>query len=89
MISKRFRVEEIPKDQATLLEDEMLVAVVQYSKELHSCFGNPFYLKVKDGERWYNIKLRIHQACGVTDAHYDEVCVNVFYYKKYSYFLFI
>ena len=57
--NKSFRIEEVPGDQLQLGENEMLVPVGHYQKEPYSAFGNPFLLKVKDGECFEVVKERI------------------------------
>lgn len=42
-----FRIEEIPRDELNLAEDEMLIPVAHFYKDIFSTFGIPFFLKVK------------------------------------------
>lgn len=41
-----YRVEEIPKDEMELNENELLVPVNHFSKEIYSTFGTPFLIKI-------------------------------------------
>lgn len=41
-----YRVEEIPKDEMELGENELLVPVNHFSKEVYSTFGTPFLIKI-------------------------------------------
>lgn len=41
-----YRVEEIPKDEVELGENELLVPVNHFSKEVYSTFGTPFLIKI-------------------------------------------
>lgn len=41
-----FRVEEIPKDEMELNDNELLVPVNHFSKEVYSTFGTPFLIKI-------------------------------------------
>lgn len=41
-----YRVEEIPKDEMVLGENELLVPVNHFSKEVYSTFGTPFLIKI-------------------------------------------
>ena len=54
-----FRVEEIPKDELELNDDELLIPVAHFSKEIYSGFGIPFLLKAKEGELFSQVKGRI------------------------------
>jgi hypothetical protein len=41
------RIEEIPPDELNLAEDELLVPVAHFSKDVYATFGTPFVVKVK------------------------------------------
>lgn len=41
-----YRVEEVPKDELELNENELLVPVNHFSKEVYSTFGTPFLIKI-------------------------------------------
>ena len=43
-----YRVEETPRDELKLEEDELLVPCAHFQKEIFSTFGVPFLLRVKD-----------------------------------------
>lgn len=51
-----FRVEEIPKDELEIGDDELLIPVAHFSKEIYSGFGIPFLLKVREGEPFSQVK---------------------------------
>ena len=51
-----FRVEEVPKDELDLKDDELLIPVAHFSKEIYSGFGIPFLLKAKEGELFSQVK---------------------------------
>lgn len=51
-----FRVEEIPKDEIEIADDELLIPVAHFSKEIYSGFGIPFLLKVREGEPFTQVK---------------------------------
>ncbi len=57
--TKTYRVEEVPADQLQVADNEMLVPVGHYQKEPYSAFGNPFLIKVKEGENFDGVKERI------------------------------
>lgn len=44
---KVYRIEEIPKDEVELQDDEMLLPVAHFQKEMYATFGIPFFLKIK------------------------------------------
>jgi len=41
-----YRVEEVPTDELELGENELLVPVNHFSKEVYSTFGTPFLIKI-------------------------------------------
>lgn len=41
-----YRVEEIPNDELELNDNELLVPVNHFSKEVYSTFGTPFLIKI-------------------------------------------
>ena len=45
--TKTYRVEEIPASEEDMKDDELLVPVAHFHKELFSTFGIPFLLKIK------------------------------------------
>lgn len=45
--TRSYRIEEIPKDELNLADDEMLVPVAHFHKDIYSTFGIPFYFKIK------------------------------------------
>lgn len=45
--SKTFRIEEIPKEEMHVSDDEALVPVAHFNKEVFTTFGVPFLLKIK------------------------------------------
>lgn len=51
-----FRVEEIPKDELEIGDDELLIPVAHFSKEIYSGFGIPFLLKVREAEPFSQVK---------------------------------
>lgn len=51
-----FRIEEIPKDELEIADDELLIPVAHFSKEVYSGFGIPFLLKVREGEPFSQVK---------------------------------
>lgn len=43
-----YRIEEIPVDELNLEEDEMLIPVAHFQKDVYTTFGIPFLLKIKN-----------------------------------------
>lgn len=41
-----YRVEEVPTDEMELSDNELLVPVNHFSKEVYSTFGTPFLIKI-------------------------------------------
>lgn len=52
--SKIYRIEEIPSDELNLSEDEMLVPVAHFHKDIFTTFGVPFFFKIKHVRRKRN-----------------------------------
>lgn len=48
LLIKFYRIEEIPKDEVNLANDEMLIPVAHFQKDVYTTFGTPFLLKIKD-----------------------------------------
>lgn len=53
---KTFRIEEVPRDELHLADDEMLVPCAHFHKEVFSTFGCPFLVKIKQGEIFNKVK---------------------------------
>lgn len=51
-----FRIEEILREELNLAEDEMLIPVAHFCKDVFSVFGIPFFLKVKQVSFQKNLK---------------------------------
>ena len=71
--TKTYRIEEIPRDQVDLSPDELLVPVAHFNKEIFSTFGVPFFLKIRNGEPFEQVKLRIQQKLEVPDKEFEKV----------------
>lgn len=70
--SKLYRIEAIPIDQKDIADDELLINVVHFHKEVYQTFGVPFLIKIKTGERYKQIKERIQNALEMTDKDFDK-----------------
>ncbi len=75
--TKSYRVEEIPKQQETVGEQELLVPVAHFHKEIYSTFGHPFLVKVKNGESFDSVKAKIQKHLDVPDKEFEEYRVAV------------
>lgn len=62
-----YRFEEIPPGELSLADDEMLIPVSHFYKNVHDLFGIPFFVKVKQGEPFCQLKNRIQNKLGVPD----------------------
>ena len=54
--AKIYRIEEVPRDELHIAEDEMLISCAHFQKEVFSTFGLPFLLKIKQGEPFTKVK---------------------------------
>lgn len=71
--TKLYRIEEIPNDELNLAEDEMLVPVAHFHKDIFSTFGIPFFFKIKH----------------VSTAKYEDVFFKYFNLVTYFCYLYI
>lgn len=70
--SKQYRIEEVPKDEVIIAEDEMLVPCAHFQKDPHSTFGTPFFLKIKQGEPFHKVKERIQKKIMSPDKEFEK-----------------
>ncbi|KAI6202110.1 Ubiquitin carboxyl-terminal hydrolase 7 [Aphelenchoides besseyi] len=66
------RVEEVPADQLSLNENEMLLPVSHYEKEPSKMFGVPFLIKVINEEPVANVKARVKEVLEVSDREFEK-----------------
>lgn len=45
-VNRQFRIEEIPADQIDVCENQALVPVAHFQKEIYATFGAPFLIKL-------------------------------------------
>lgn len=69
---KTFRIEEVPLEDLQLAENEMLIPVAHYSKEIFSVFGVPFLIKARQGEPYGALKQRIQKRLNVPDKEWEN-----------------
>ncbi|KAJ8665675.1 hypothetical protein QAD02_007337 [Eretmocerus hayati] len=70
--SKIYRIEEIPRDEMDLSEDELLVPVAHFHKDIFSTFGIPFLFKVKQGEPFMQMKERLFKRLGIQEKEFEK-----------------
>lgn len=73
---KMFRIEEIPADELTILEDEMLIPVAHFYKDIYNAFGIPFFIKAKQGEPFIVLKDRIQKRLNISNKEFEKVSKN-------------
>lgn len=69
---KVYRIEEVPADEAQLAENELLIPVAHFSKELYNSFGVPFLTKARHGEPYGALKQRIQKRLNVPDKEWEN-----------------
>lgn len=77
-----YRFEEIPHDELHLADDEMLIPVAHFYKNVLDVFGIPFFIKVKQGERFNVWKERIQNKLGVPDKEFEKVIIFFDFYLR-------
>ncbi|PBC26408.1 Ubiquitin carboxyl-terminal hydrolase [Apis cerana cerana] len=70
--TKLYRIEEIPNDELNLADDEMLVPVAHFHKDIFSTFGIPFFFKIKHGEPFPKMKERLLKKLGVQEKEFEK-----------------
>ncbi|XP_044253293.1 ubiquitin carboxyl-terminal hydrolase 7 isoform X1 [Tribolium madens] len=70
--AKVYRIEEVPRDELQINEDEMLISCAHFQKEVFSTFGSPFLFKIKQGEPFTKVKERIQKRLGVPDKEFEK-----------------
>lgn len=70
--TKTYRIEEIPKEEMNLQDDEILVPCAHFHKEVFSTFGIPFYIKVKHGEPFSRVKERIQKKISIPEKEWEK-----------------
>lgn len=72
-----YRFEEIPHDELHLGDDEMLIPVSHFYKNVLDVFGIPFFVRIKQGEPFSVLKDRIQKKLGVPDKEWEKVSSTV------------
>ncbi|XP_017767859.1 PREDICTED: ubiquitin carboxyl-terminal hydrolase 7 isoform X1 [Nicrophorus vespilloides] len=70
--TKIYRIEEVPKEEMHLDEDEMLVPCAHFHKDVFSTFGTPFLIKIKQGETFIKVKERIQKKLNFPEKEFEK-----------------
>lgn len=70
---KVYRIEEVPSEEQTLNDDELLVPVFHFSKDVMNVFGIPFLVKARDAEPMGDLKERIRLKLQVPEKEWEKV----------------
>lgn len=70
---RTFRIEEVPEDEVELANDEILVPVAHFNKEIYQTFGTPFLLRITDGEPINKLKERIKEKIDIQEKEFEKV----------------
>ncbi|KAH6943427.1 hypothetical protein HPB50_021659 [Hyalomma asiaticum] len=70
--SKSYRIEEIPREDLIVADNEILIPCAHFQKEIFSTFGVPFMLKIKHGEPFTKVKDRIQKKLDVPDKEFEK-----------------
>ena len=74
MSNKIYRFEQIlPEEILSPGSDESLLPVAHFTKEIYATFGSPLLLKIRPGELFKDIKLRIQRRLDVNDKEFVNV----------------
>ena len=58
----------------------MLVPVAHFQREPYSTFGNPFLIKIKEGETYEEIKERIRSHIDVPEKDFEKYGSKMFFH---------
>ncbi|XP_014350790.1 ubiquitin carboxyl-terminal hydrolase 7 isoform X1 [Latimeria chalumnae] len=71
--SRTFRIEEIPLDQVEIdKENEMLITVAHFHKEVFGTFGIPFLLRIRQGEAFREVMKRIQTLLDIQEKEFEK-----------------
>lgn len=66
-------VEEIPTDEYERSDTEQLISCVHFTGDLGRLHSVPFKMVIKEGERFADLKARIHARLGMSDKDFAKV----------------
>lgn len=84
--NKTHRLEEVPKDEVTIGNDELLVPVAHFTKEVFQTFGIPFLVKVKQDEPFSKVKKRIQSKMDICDKELEKMKFALVVMGRQNYF---
>ncbi|CAN8002794.1 unnamed protein product [Ixodes hexagonus] len=70
--SKTYRVEEVPREDLLVADDEILVPCAHFQKEIFSTFGVPFMLKIKHREPFSKVRDRIQKKLDIPEKEFEK-----------------
>lgn len=71
--SRTFRIEEVPLDQVAIdKENEMLITVAHFHKEVFGTFGIPFLLRIHQGEHFREVMKRIQSLLDIQEKEFEK-----------------
>jgi len=70
--NKVYRIEEVPKEEATLAPGEILVPVAHFHKEQFSTFGTPFLFRIKQKEPLAQFRERIQKKLELPEKEFEK-----------------
>ena len=73
----QLRIEEIPNDQANVEEGEHLIPVVHFETTMASIFGVSFFVKIKVGQKFGEIKQKLKEFMTVSDEEFSIVSLGI------------
>jgi len=65
------RIEEIPNDQANVEEGEHLIPVIHFETTIASIFGVSFFVKIKIGQKFGEIKQKLKELMAVSEEEFS------------------
>ncbi|KAK2192630.1 hypothetical protein NP493_27g01010 [Ridgeia piscesae] len=83
--TKVYRIEEVPVDEVDIKEDEALVPVAHFQKEIFSTFGTPFMIKMKQGEPFAQVKERIQHKLDIPEKDFEKFKFALVTMGKHTY----
>ena len=73
--TKSYRIEQVLDDELKISQNELLLPIAHFTKEIYATFGIPFLMKVRQGEPYKDIKQRIQKRLEVGDKEFSTVII--------------
>ena len=74
--TKSYRIEQVLDDELKICQNELLLPIAHFTKEIYATYGIPFLMKVRQGEPYKDIKQRIQKRLEVGDKEFLTVISN-------------